>query len=208
MTNNTAQHILDVAQEFVRNRGYSAFSYADISEQVGIRKASIHYHFPSKEELVKSLVQRYREMMARQCERISQSTDNLQEQLLQFAHLYQDGLQQDQICLCAMLTADFAILPEPVQAELQAFFRQTEAWLTALLQQGCDAQLWQCHPSAAQEAKGLIAMLQGSQLLARLATDRSNAFEQVVYPLLVAKFSTSTGQSPLSTDRSDDLKSR
>ena len=193
MANNTAQHILDVAQEFVRNRGYSAFSYADISEQVGIRKASIHYHFPSKEELVKSLVQRYRDTMARQCDRITQSTNNLQEQLLQFVHLYQDGIQQDQLCLCAMLTADIAILPEPIQSELRAFFHQTEAWLTALLQQGCDARLWRCHPSAAQEAKGLIATFQGAQLLARLAPDRRTAFAQIVDPLLATKLSTAKG---------------
>ena len=52
---DTAQQILDVAQDLVRCRGYSAFSYADISKQVGIRKASIHYHFSSKEELGKEL---------------------------------------------------------------------------------------------------------------------------------------------------------
>ena len=130
--------------------------------------------------------------MARKCDRISQSTATLQEQLIQFAHLYRDGLQQDQICLCAMLAADFAILPAPVQAEIQAFFHQMETWLTALLQQGCDAQIWQCHPSAAPEAKGLIAILQGAQLLARLAPDRSQAFDEVVTPLLLAKFSAPT----------------
>ncbi|MEM6867960.1 MAG: TetR/AcrR family transcriptional regulator [Cyanobacteria bacterium P01_C01_bin.121] len=43
----------------MRCRGYSAFSYADISKQVGIRKASIHYHFASKEALVQALVKRY-----------------------------------------------------------------------------------------------------------------------------------------------------
>ena len=187
MEKNTAQHILDVAQSIVRNRGYSAFSYADIAEQVGIRKASIHYHFPSKDELVRALVQRYREVMVRQCDRITQSTVRLDQQLIQFANLYRDSLQDGQICLCAMLAADFAVLPEPVRDEMSLFFTQTEAWLTALLQQGCDAKIWQCHPSANQEAKGLIAMMQGAQLLARSAADSSTAFEQVVYPVLLAK---------------------
>src|SRR3546814_4811414 len=37
------------------------FSYADISSVVGIRKASIHHHFPSKSDLVRTVVAQYRE---------------------------------------------------------------------------------------------------------------------------------------------------
>ncbi|ABW27258.1 transcriptional regulator, TetR family [Acaryochloris marina MBIC11017] len=186
MEKNTATQILDVAQEMVRNRGYSAFSYADISKQVGIRKASIHYHFSTKDELVKELVKRYREDMMRACDRITQSNASLDQQIVQFAHLYRNGLEDKQICLCAMLAADYAVLPQPVRDEIQVFFQETETWLTNLLQQGCDAQLWTCQPE--QEAKGLIALLQGAQLLARSATDSTTTFEQMVYPLLAAKF--------------------
>lgn len=56
MKENTAQRILDTAQDLIRHRGYSAFSYADIADRVGIRKASIHYHFAAKEDLVLSLI--------------------------------------------------------------------------------------------------------------------------------------------------------
>ncbi|NET10739.1 MAG: TetR/AcrR family transcriptional regulator, partial [Symploca sp. SIO2B6] len=177
------------AQEMVRNRGYSAFSYADISKEVGIRKASIHYHFPSKDELVKVLVTRYREGMARSCELITRSGAPLDEQMHHFVDLYRQGLESEQICLCAMLAADFAVLPEAVQDEIRVFFQATEGWLTTLLQQGCDKELWTCQPSAEQEAKGLIAMIQGAQLLARSSADSTATFEQVVYPLLAVKFS-------------------
>lgn len=191
MGKDTATQILDVAQEMVRNRGYNAFSYADISKQVGIRKASIHYHFPAKDELVKALVIRYREGMRRACDRIAQSNTRPDQQMFQFADLYRNGLEEKQICLCAMLAADYEVLPQAVQDEIQTFFHETETWLTNLLQQGCDAQRWKCQPSVEQEAKGLIAMLQGAQLLARSATDSTATFEQVVYPLLAAKFSNS-----------------
>lgn len=183
MENNTAQHILDVALEMVGNRGYSAFSYADISKQVGIRKASIHYHFPSKDALVRELVKRYCQGMAQQCDRISQSGASPQEQLMQFANLYRQGLQDHQICLCAMLSADLEVLPEAVQNEVRGFFQQTEAWLTALLHQGRETGAWDCRADTAT-AKGLIAVLQGAQLLARLATDRTGAFEQIAYSML------------------------
>ncbi len=187
MENKTAQRILDVAQDMVRNRGYSAFSYADISKQVGIRKASIHYHFPSKDKLVKELVKQYRQRMAMACDRISHSAPD--QQIVQFANLYRDGLEEHQICLCAMLAADFEVLPQVIQDEIQAFFSETEAWLINLLQQGCEEGRWDCQPSVEQEAKGLIAMLQGAQLLARSSADSTATFEQIVYPLLAAKFS-------------------
>ncbi|WP_257998927.1 TetR/AcrR family transcriptional regulator [Fischerella thermalis] len=45
---DTRTQILDTAQDLIQRVGVNAMSYQDISEAVGIRKASIHYHFPSK----------------------------------------------------------------------------------------------------------------------------------------------------------------
>ena len=43
----------------MRRHGYSAFSYADLAVAVGIRKASIHHHFPTKADLAAALVAAY-----------------------------------------------------------------------------------------------------------------------------------------------------
>lgn len=179
MEKKTRQKILDVAQRLVRQRGYSAFSYADIAAQVGIRKASIHYHFPAKDVLVQQLVQRYRERMTRTCDRITRSTPNPKQQLLDFVQLYRVGLLDQQLCLCGMLTADLAVLSDPARAELQQFFDHTETWLATVLQQGCESRVWQCSPAVATDAKAIIALLQGAQLLARSAADPEATFNQV-----------------------------
>src|SRR6201988_4888439 len=55
----TAEQILDLAETLIQTRGYSAFSYQDIADSLGIRKASIHYHFPSKTELGIAVIDRY-----------------------------------------------------------------------------------------------------------------------------------------------------
>ena len=55
----TAEQILDLAETLIQTRGYSAFSYQDIADDLGIRKASIHYHFPSKTDLGVAVVDRY-----------------------------------------------------------------------------------------------------------------------------------------------------
>jgi TetR/AcrR family transcriptional repressor of nem operon len=56
---NTADEILDLAETLIQARGCNAFSYQDIADKLGIRKASIHYHFPSKSDLGISVIERY-----------------------------------------------------------------------------------------------------------------------------------------------------
>jgi len=55
----TADRVLDIAEALVQTRGYNAFSYADISRAVGVRKASLHHHYPTKADLGLALVSRY-----------------------------------------------------------------------------------------------------------------------------------------------------
>src|SRR5215467_5466365 len=55
----TREKILEVAQELVQTMGANAMSYQNISEAIGIRKASIHHHFPTKEGLIETLIERY-----------------------------------------------------------------------------------------------------------------------------------------------------
>ena len=62
MTNrsSTAEDILNCTRRLIASGGYNGFSYADISEVVGIRKASIHHHFPSKADLVRAFARAMR----------------------------------------------------------------------------------------------------------------------------------------------------
>ena len=59
MEQDTRERLLRETETLVRTRGYAAFSYADLSERVGIRKASIHHHFRTKEDLGAALIDSY-----------------------------------------------------------------------------------------------------------------------------------------------------
>ena len=50
-----AERILDAAQALAQVRGYNGFSHADVSAELAITKASIHYHFPGKADLAEAL---------------------------------------------------------------------------------------------------------------------------------------------------------
>lgn len=182
----TAQQILDVAQELVRSRGYSAFSYADIAEQVGIRKASIHYHFPSKEELTQELVKRYALTFQQKLKQIEQDEPDPQKQLRQFVALYRRGLSQHQMCLCGILAAEMVVLPDSVQEEVRAFFAATQAWLQAVLQRGVAVGCLQPRLAPEDEASLLLATVQGAQLIARAATASEVTFDRIAAQLLAA----------------------
>ena len=56
---DTATRILDSAESLVQVRGFNGFSYADVAAELGVTKASLHYHFPGKAELGRALIVRY-----------------------------------------------------------------------------------------------------------------------------------------------------
>ena len=56
----TQEHILDVALRLMQMGGYHAFSYADVAAEVGITKASVHYHYPAKADLGRATLRYYR----------------------------------------------------------------------------------------------------------------------------------------------------
>ena len=55
----TAERVVDAAEGLVQQHGYNGFSYDDVAQLVGIKKPSIHHHFPKKGELVAVVAQRY-----------------------------------------------------------------------------------------------------------------------------------------------------
>jgi TetR/AcrR family transcriptional repressor of nem operon len=104
-------------------------SYQDISAVVGIRKASIHTHFPRKEDLVTALLIRYREHFLRIVDGIVASGDEPEVKLRRYCGLYAATLSsgnQNKVCLYAMLGAELNVLNSPLVAQIQQFYRDKE----------------------------------------------------------------------------------
>jgi TetR/AcrR family transcriptional repressor of nem operon len=171
---NTQQAIIDSAMFLMQHRGYHAFSYADIAEQVGIRKASIHHHFPGKHDLARSVVAHYRAAGRAFLEQLYREHPEPADQLAQFiAFYYQEFQGQPRMCLCAMLAAEMLTLPDDVRAEVQTFYREREAWLTAVLKAGQRAGTLQFTGAPELAAQTLLAALEGAMLVARAHADVS-----------------------------------
>lgn len=164
---DTAQRILDIASRLVQTRGFNGFSYAHIAAELGVTKASLHYHYPSKAELGKRLIERYEQEFAAALERIEAETDDAFERLQRYARIYASVLGKEQMCLCGMLAAEHGTLPAPMRRTLQHYFDLNEAWLAKLLDGGRRRGQLRFEGPPREVAALLVGALEGAMMMAR-----------------------------------------
>ncbi len=163
----TASAILDIAEGLVQSRGFNGFSYADIASELGISKASLHYHFPGKAELGESLIHRYTTRFGEALSEIDGRSASAQVKLRAYCDLYRTVLQSQRMCLCGMLAAEYDTLPVPMRDAVVDFFDQNQAWLATLLDSGRAAHDLRFNGASAEAAHEIIAALEGAMLVSR-----------------------------------------
>ncbi|WP_074102406.1 TetR/AcrR family transcriptional regulator, partial [Paenibacillus sp. P3E] len=162
----------DIGLTLVQERGYNGFSYADIAEAIGIRKASIHYHFPSKQDLVQAVLLRYRKEFMDKLQHISDQPHSCLQNIQLFFGLYRDTLENNtKLCLCSMMAAELNSFPPEIREELNMFFDANAVWLEHVLDQGKKSGEFTFSMSAMEQAKTIVAFVQGAQLLSRSSGD-------------------------------------
>ncbi len=131
------EQILDVAGELLQTRSFSAFSYQDISDRIGISKASIHHHFPTKEDLGKALATRYRTAQKSALEEISRKYQRpwaqLDAYIVMTAEIIKSG---NKICPLGSLQAEHNIISRDMQEEINSLCSFTQSWLAGVLAEG------------------------------------------------------------------------
>jgi len=164
---DTAEQILDVAERLVQMRGFNDFSYADVSAELGITKASLHHHFRTKAELGRRLIERYHRRFAEALAVIDRGGAGAPAKLREYVALYADVLRRDRLCLCGMLAADFDTLPRPMKLRIRGFFDENERWLAGVLEEGVRSGSIRLRGSARDAARMVVGALEGAMLLAR-----------------------------------------
>jgi TetR/AcrR family transcriptional regulator, transcriptional repressor for nem operon len=133
---DTASRVLDIASRLVQTRGFNGFSYADIAAELQVTKASLHYHFPTKAELGRRLIERYESRFVAALAAIDGAARDAPAKLRRYIRIYAGVLQERQMCLCGMLAAEHGTLPEPMRGVLQHYFDANEHWLARVLDEG------------------------------------------------------------------------
>jgi TetR/AcrR family transcriptional repressor of nem operon len=179
----TADRILDIAERLVQRRGFNAFSYADVATAVGIRKASLHYHFATKADLGMALLARYRKTFLDALGAIEARTDNGLERLTRYSELYGNVLRKKRMCLCGMLATDAATLPRPMRDSVAGFFNENVAWLARVLEAGRKREELRFEGPADSMAVFIVSSLEGAMLVAH-GSGSHDSFDDVARQLL------------------------
>ncbi len=185
-TTDTKTRILDAAQCLIQSRGINGMSYQDLSESVGIRKASIHHHFPSKLDMLNALLQRYQHEFADTVDAIVQSKITGKSKLKRYCALFQGTLatgEDGKTCLCGMMIAEIASLDDSGVQKIRQFVRTNTQQIVAMIESGmADGSLaTQKSPKAVAEL--VLATLEGGLMVAR-SSGGPQQFDSIVNQLI------------------------
>lgn len=181
----TADAIVRCAQTSIIAGGYHGFSFATIAEVVGIRKASIHHHFPTKADLVLTLVRRYRSDAEEGFAAIENNVPEPIDQLRAYTGYWESciGEPESSFCVCALLATQISVLPDSISAELRAYFQGLSRWLESVLNRGVEQGSFKLTTDAHSEAETLMATVHGAMLSARAYGDPST-FAAITRPAI------------------------
>lgn len=173
MTQNTAERIIDEARRLIMTRGYNGFSYADIAETVGIRKASIHHHFPAKSDLARAVVEQSRTMIAAQTALLAEAEPEAAAQLRAYTGYWERCILDDSapFCVAAMLAAELPSLPDDLAGAVRAHFAELTGWLARVLALGVRQGSVSLTGSPGEEADAFMSAVYGAMLSARAFGD-------------------------------------
>ncbi len=165
----TKENIIDKADQFIRNKGYNAFSFKDISNDIGIKTASIHYHFPTKSDLGVATI---KEHIAR-CETLKMkvANENPLIKLQAFLEVQAQIKKENKVCIVGSLATDLNTLDDSIKKELQDFAQIVISWLTEILIEGKQLNIFDFDMQPRTKAIMIITNMVAIVQLSRLTSD-------------------------------------
>lgn len=178
----TREQIAAAATQAIQKAGVHSVSFRTLAEAIGVKSSSVHYHFPTKQDLTLSLVQQYSDEFADKLNVLEHADGDLEQRLQEFIDIFESVLARDDLCLCGMLAAELAELDGASVEALRAFFRLTEQWLE---QQLVSSERTLTMPASAL-ARVVLAGLEGAILLDRAegGTAHLDAFRELARTML------------------------
>jgi len=162
VSERTAERLMDLAEDHIRNAGYGGFSFRDLAAEIGIKSASVHHRFPTKATMAAAVVRRYGDrFLASVARRLNETADDA---IRAYRAAFREGLQRDgRMCLCGVLGAEAGVLSADVAREILSFFRRCIDDLSQRIG----------GPDAEARAFQIMATLEGAVMLARVSTGTS-----------------------------------
>lgn len=177
---NTRDIIIELADELIRLKGYNAFSYSDISKQLNVRNAAIHYHFPTKPDLALAVVQFHAKGFEKFTEKAAEK-DALQAIRL-FLNFYSSIQISGKICIIGAYATDWHSMNEETRAELKVFTEMVIQWISETLRRGKKEKVLTFKGNSHAKALSILTNIFASAQLARITgkEDFNSIKEQII----------------------------
>jgi TetR/AcrR family transcriptional repressor of nem operon len=168
MMSDRKQQILDVAAELLETRVFSAFSYQDIADRLGITKAAIHSHYRTKETLGNALLEQYLVKTMNLYSEAESAGDTAWDKFNAFvAILVRTVIDENKICPLTLLQVEHHIIPESMQKGIRKILSMDKALLTKILKQGRDEGEMLFRGTPEDQASLIQAAVSGAFMMAR-----------------------------------------
>lgn len=166
---NTREQIVDKASKLLLQRGLNGFSYRDISEPLGVKNAAIHYHFPSKMDLVSALIEEYHQVLRKSTAEFMAYGGPARPQLEGMFHFTRNQCACGRpVCMAGALAVNFEDLTDEIRNALDSFIKDTICWLTKVMETGRDQGEFEFRGEPASKAMSILATIQGARQLVRI----------------------------------------
>jgi TetR/AcrR family transcriptional repressor of nem operon len=170
----TREQLLTVAADLLQRVGYASFSFRDLADAVGIRAASVHYHFPTKADLGVALVDWFRAQSDPQMTALCQAYPNVRDRLLALAEqVAEHTCTNGKSCPINLLLSEFSVLPENLQIKVRAWVDDCLAGMAAWLDQGRQAGELKFPGDAIYQARLVWSVIEHGTQLSRTQADQS-----------------------------------
>lgn len=165
---NTKQKILDVAMALCQEQGVHSLSFREIGQRLGIRSASVHHHYPTKDDLIVALVRKYKNDFKNTLESLKNTLMSPTERLSGLVDILQNFLvSQNRCCLCAVIAVESSSVCCNSQKEVASFFEESASWAAEVFEAGRAAGEFRFAGDAKQAAICFMAALNGMVIAAR-----------------------------------------
>lgn len=159
--------ILNAAQHMLQTRGFNAFSYRDLAAEVNIKSSSVHYHFPTKEDLAIALLEKYSKSIQIRLATINRGGTDPLIRIRNFLTWFEDiGSVDGRVCVVGMLASDFATLSPKLQEEVRQTYGMIERWFTVQIELAIDES--NSNLEANKLAEFIMSVIQGTLFGARV----------------------------------------
>jgi len=166
---DTKEEIVRIGKELIKLYGYNAFSYADISKQLNIKNAAVHYHFRGKEDLLAGILESYVKEYVLLGNQLQGSRLTALKKLEKFIEKYSLLVECKSICIIGSVAADYNTLPESVKEKTTLLIELVIGMVEKILAEGKRSGELSFAESARTQALLIMTNLAAGVQLARIS---------------------------------------